>query len=73
MLTGEVPHLGGSAFLKIHKHQVEEPKPSLEERAPLLPETLVAIVKKMMAKQPDDRYRTPAAVAAALGPYARAE
>lgn len=72
LLSGEVPFPGGSAFLKIHKHQSEEPKPPLEERAPYLPEGLVAIVKKMMAKPPDDRFRTPASVAAALAPYARA-
>ena len=72
LLTGEVPFPGGSAFLKIHKHISEEPVPPLEIRNPILPEALVTIVKKMMAKQPDDRYRTPASVAAALAPYSRA-
>lgn len=70
LLAGEVPFPGGSAFLKIHRHLNEEPKPSLEERNPEVPDPLVLICKKMMAKNPDERYRTPAAVAAALAPYA---
>ena len=37
-----------------------------------IPAGLAAVLKRMTAKNPDDRYRTPAAVAVALGPYTQA-
>ncbi|HMP04516.1 MAG TPA: serine/threonine-protein kinase, partial [Gemmatales bacterium] len=69
-LAGSPPFQGGSAMLKIFKHQTEQPTPPLQDRRPEIPPALVEIVAKMMAKNPEDRYRTPAAVAAALTSFA---
>lgn len=71
MLAGQPPFPGGTAIHKIYMHQSQEPAPPLESHRPDVPAGLAAVVKKMMAKNPDDRYRTPAAVAAALSAFAR--
>jgi WD40 repeat protein/serine/threonine protein kinase len=70
MLTGSVPFPGGSPMEKVFKHQLEEPTP-IEQRRPDLPKGLPAVVRKMMAKAPEQRYQTPEEVALALGPFAR--
>ncbi len=71
MLAGQPPFPGGTAIHKIYMHQSQEPSPPLEERRPEVPTALAAVVRKMMAKNPEERYRTPAAVAAALSAFAR--
>lgn len=48
------------------RHQQAEP-PDLEKLRPAVPDGLVPIVQRMLAKRPADRYQTPAEVAAALG------
>jgi hypothetical protein len=40
---------------------------------PDVPAGLNQILLRLMAKQPDDRFRTPAAVALALAPYCRGD
>ena len=54
-LTGRVPFPEGSAVEKMMAHQAKEPMP-IRELAPDVPEGLVAVVKKLMAKAPDQRY-----------------
>jgi serine/threonine-protein kinase len=54
-LTGRVPFPEGSAVEKMMAHQTKEPAP-IRELAPEVPEGLEAVVKKMMAKAPDQRY-----------------
>lgn len=73
LLGGAPPFPGGSAMLKIFKHQTEQPKPTLLEHRPELPAALVEIVGKCMAKNPDERYRTPAALAAALATFVKTD
>jgi serine/threonine protein kinase len=68
ILTGRAPYPGGSVMEKLIKHRLEEPRP-LESLRTDLPEELVAVVRKMMAKSRDDRYQTPAEAAAALEPF----
>jgi serine/threonine protein kinase len=65
LLTGKVPFPGGSAMEKLLKHHHRQPTP-VEEVRPNTPPEVVAIVNKLMAKQPEDRYQTPVEAAAAL-------
>lgn len=69
LLTGTPPHPARSMPQKMMAHLQHEPTP-LEERRKEIPTALGDVVRKMMAKRPEDRYQTPAAVAVALEPYA---
>lgn len=53
---------------KLLAHQMKEPTSLLELR-PDLPRDLNAVIKKLMRKQPDDRFQTPAELIAALRPW----
>jgi WD40 repeat protein/serine/threonine protein kinase len=72
LLAGSVPFPGGSPMEKVFKHQLEEPTP-IEKLRTDLPKGLAGIVRKMMAKAPDQRYQTPAEAAQALEPFAKTE
>jgi WD40 repeat protein len=72
LLTGRVPFPKGDAVDKIRQHVKEEPEPLARQR-PDVPRGLAAVVAKMMAKDPAQRYQTPAEVAEALRPFARPE
>jgi serine/threonine protein kinase/Leucine-rich repeat (LRR) protein len=65
LLTGRVPFPTGSMAEKLLKHQFHEPPP-LERLRPDVPPGVVAVVRKLMAKQPEHRYQTPAEAATAL-------
>jgi serine/threonine protein kinase/Leucine-rich repeat (LRR) protein len=65
VLTGRVPFPGGTLIDKLFKHRLEEPKP-VECLRSDLPLGLAAVVRKLMAKKPEDRYQTPAQLTAAL-------
>jgi serine/threonine protein kinase len=68
LLTGEVPFPGGTPTEKMLRHSRENvPMP---KRADIPPEVL-AILVRMTAKKPDQRFQTPAEVAAALEPFVR--
>jgi len=54
-LTGRVPFPEGSAVEKMMAHQSKEPDP-IRSLVPEVPEGLVNIVTKLMAKKPEDRY-----------------
>lgn len=62
LLTGQVPFPGGSLTSKLMRHQMDEPKP-VEQLRPEVPAGVAAIVRKMMAKKPADRFQTPQEVA----------
>jgi serine/threonine protein kinase len=64
-LAGYPPFPGGSNRDKIHKHRTQLP-PSLLMVRPDLPPDFVRIVERMMAKNPDRRFPTAAAVEVAL-------
>jgi serine/threonine-protein kinase len=71
LLTGQPPFPGGSLLQKLLKHREAQPKPLAESRNDI-PEGLAAVMQKVIAKKPEERYRTPASFAAALGPFAKA-
>jgi serine/threonine protein kinase len=71
-LTGQVPFPGGTAIEKMLHHQLDEPAP-VEKFRPDLPGPLAAILRRMMAKRPEDRYQTPAELAAAVTPWCEDE
>jgi serine/threonine protein kinase len=70
LLTGRPPFDGKSITKKLLYHQSKEPTP-IRELRPEVPEAMVAVVVKMMAKNPDDRYPHPAAVVEALELWTR--
>ena len=64
-LTGHPPFPGGDAINKIYKQRMED-APPLEHVGQGIPASFAAIVKKMMAKKPEDRYQNCAEVRAEL-------
>ena len=64
LLTGRPPFTEGTALGKITAHIEREPK-SVAELCDGLPLGLLSVLQKMMAKDPADRYQTPAEVAGA--------
>jgi serine/threonine protein kinase len=66
LLTGRPPYGGAPLAVKLMRHQQAEP-PDLKERRPEVPEGLVPIFKRMIAKKPENRYQTPGELVAALG------
>lgn len=71
LLTGKTPFTGGSAIEKAMAHLRSSPRP-LEQFRPDLPAEVKAIVERMMAKNPADRFQTPGEVAQALTPFIKA-
>jgi putative intracellular protease/amidase len=68
LLAGQVPFPGGSAVDKVLSHLRREPAP-LTTLRPEVPAELAQIVSRMMARDPAQRYQTPAEVAEALAPF----
>jgi serine/threonine protein kinase len=71
LLTGQPPFPEGTLMQKILKHQQGEPAP-VETFRDDVPAGVTALLGRMLAKNPEDRFQTPAAVALALMPFARA-
>jgi serine/threonine protein kinase len=69
LLTGQTPFPGGAALEKLIRHSIEMAA-SIAAMRPDVPPPVVEIVERLMAKHPEDRYQTPADLAAALEPYA---
>jgi serine/threonine-protein kinase len=70
LLTGRVPFPYASAIEKILAHQTEPPPP-LQALRPEVPAAVAAVVSRLMAKRPDDRFQSAAELAAVLLPHAR--
>jgi serine/threonine protein kinase len=70
LLAGHVPHPDGSVVDKILAHLQQAPRSLAEVRADV-PQEVVRIVERMMAKDPAERFQTPAAVVEALRPFSR--
>lgn len=68
MLTGRTPFEEGTVAQKLLWHQTRQPKP-IRDFAPNVPQQLQAIVEKMMAKAPEDRYQHPIEVSDALAEW----
>jgi serine/threonine-protein kinase len=56
-LAGQAPFEGGDMINKMFKHRMDEPEP-LERLARGVPSAFAAIVRKLMAKKPADRYQS---------------
>lgn len=69
LLTGQPPFPDGTLMQKIMQHQIGEPTPVDAFRGDV-PAGVKAILKRMLAKRPEERFQTPAAVALALLPFA---
>lgn len=70
ILTGKTPFGEGTIAQKLMWHQSKMPKP-IHEVMPTVPESLWAIIAKMMAKEPKDRFQRPEEIAHALEPFTR--
>jgi serine/threonine protein kinase len=68
LLTGRPPFPDGGVLEKLAHHS-GTPLPSVKALRPELSPALAAVVARMTAKRPADRYATPAEVAAALAPF----
>ncbi|MBL8798046.1 MAG: protein kinase [Planctomycetia bacterium] len=71
LLGGYPPFPEGTVAQKLQWHQARQPKP-LRALRPEVPEDLARLVQQLMAKEPDQRPQTPAAIAAALAPWLQA-
>jgi CheY-like chemotaxis protein len=65
LLTGQVPFPGGEAMEKMLKHHLDEPVP-VEKLRPEVPVSLGAIVRRLMAKSPKQRFQQTCEVLEAL-------
>jgi WD40 repeat protein len=71
LLTSQVPFPGGTLVQKMDKQRWETP-PSVDQMRRDVPAAVAAVVRKLMAKRPVDRFQTPAELATALGQLSRA-
>ena len=70
LLTGQAPFPAGTIAQKLLWHQQKDPEP-VTRIVPDVPKALEVVLQKMMAKKPELRYPTAAAVAAALAPFSK--
>jgi WD40 repeat protein len=68
LLSGHAPFPNGTLTEKLLQHKLDEPV-SLQQLRPDTPPELVAIVRKLMDKDPNKRFQTPKDVCAALEPH----
>jgi serine/threonine protein kinase len=68
LLAGQPPFPTGTPLQKVMAHAAKKPQP-LTELRPDLPEGIMPVLERMMAKNPKHRYQTPAEVALALEPF----
>lgn len=71
-LTGVSPLPGGPFRERMHRLQTEEPL-SVHVLRPDVPGDLAAIIHRMLAKLPKNRYQTPAEAADALAPFVKVD
>ncbi|MFN4258162.1 MAG: protein kinase domain-containing protein [Gemmataceae bacterium] len=62
LLTGQVPFPGGDSLSKLRRHREENPVPIELHRADV-PEPVGELIRRLLAKNPDERPATPAEVA----------
>jgi tRNA A-37 threonylcarbamoyl transferase component Bud32 len=65
LLTGQVPFPGGTLVQKLDRQRWQA-APSVTQLRPDLPAGVAAVVRRLMAKHPDDRYQTPAELISVL-------
>ena len=69
VLTGQAPFAGATPLAKVMQHHLSDP-PALEELRPDAPPALAALIRKLMAKRPEDRFASAADLLAALAKLA---
>ncbi len=70
LLAARVPFPQGTAIDKLAAHLEHDPQPLAGMRSDI-PGEVIRIVERMMAKDPAERFSTPAEVAAALKPFGK--
>jgi serine/threonine protein kinase len=65
LLTGHVPFPGGTLVQKLDRQRWQT-APGVNQLRPEIPPALAAVVRRLMAKHPDDRYQTPGELAGVL-------
>jgi WD40 repeat protein/tRNA A-37 threonylcarbamoyl transferase component Bud32 len=70
LLTGTPPYPAPTPLLKVLAHR-DRPVPPLRRARPDAPPELAAVVGRLLAKTPEDRYQTPRELADALTPFTR--
>ncbi len=72
LLTGDTPfgHLKSSSTFRRMKARIEEPSPSVSQHCRELPNELAAIVDRLLAKNPAERFDDPQQLVLALEPFA---
>jgi serine/threonine protein kinase len=68
-LAGRVPFPGENAMEKLIKHMMEQPEP-LEKMRPEVPAAVAGIVRRLMTKDPANRYQKPAELVQELDGWA---
>jgi serine/threonine protein kinase/putative intracellular protease/amidase len=72
LLVGKPPFAAAPSLIDKLLAHTEQPPPDIRELRPDVPEGLAAVLDKMLAKKPDDRFDTAGDVAVALQPFVRA-
>lgn len=67
LLAGRAPFRGKTTVATLLKHRMEEAAP-IEQLRSEVPPAVGAVVRRLLAKRPEERYQTPAELAAALAP-----
>jgi serine/threonine-protein kinase len=65
LLTGQPPYAGGDITDKLTRH-VKAPVPSVQNLRPEVPKGVSAVLERMMAKRPEDRFASYAELISAL-------
>jgi serine/threonine-protein kinase len=68
LLTGQPPFPGNSLMQKLMRHQEAEP-PSVRGRRADVPDEIDAMLLRLLAKRPEDRYQIPLLFIASLRPF----
>jgi serine/threonine protein kinase len=68
LLTGRTLFPNGSTLEKLLQHQMDAP-PHIQLLRPEIPDELAVIIHRLLAKQPEGRFQSGAALAAALEPW----
>jgi eukaryotic-like serine/threonine-protein kinase len=69
LLCGRVPYPGGTTLEKLVRHSTEQAVPVEQFRRDVSP-PVAAVVRRLMAKDPAQRFQTPNELAATLAPFA---
>jgi serine/threonine protein kinase len=65
MLGGALPFQGDTPWAVINQH-IASPPPTLQDLRPALPQAVIHLVERAMAKRPEDRFQTPLEMAQAI-------